>query len=314
MLKYFIKRIIYFVPTLLVVAFIVFFLIHLIPGDPALVMLGANADKEAVASLREALGLDKPLPVQFVTWLGNVVRGNFGVSIHSRLPVVQSIKERFPVTITLTTLALLFSLIFSLPSGILAALYRNTKKDYLFMLATTLGVSVPGFWMGLVALMFFSLKLGWLPASGFVSIWENFWGGLRYMLLPSLTLGVAMAAVVARMTRSSMLEVLNLEYITHARAKGLTEWKVIVKHAFKNAFAPTLTTIGLQYGVLLGGSVVTETVFNLPGLGKYIVVSISMRDYPAVQGCILYIALVYLVINLAVDLLYVYFDPRIEYY
>jgi peptide/nickel transport system permease protein len=313
MLKYFIKRIIYFVPTLLVVAFIVFFLIHLIPGDPALVMLGANADKEAVASLREVLGLDKPLPVQFVTWLGNVVRGNFGVSIHSRLPVVQSIKERFPVTITLTTLALLFSLIFSLPSGILAALYRNTKKDYLFMLATTLGVSVPGFWMGLVALMIFSLKLGWLPASGFVSIWENFWGGLRYMLLPSLTLGVAMAAVVARMTRSSMLEVLNLEYITHARAKGLTEWKVIVKHAFKNAFAPTLTTIGLQYGVLLGGSVVTETVFNLPGLGKYIVTSISMRDYSVVQGCILYIALVYLVINLVVDLLYVYFDPRIEY-
>jgi len=313
MLKYFIKRIIYFVPTLLVVAFIVFFLIHLIPGDPALVMLGADANKEAVASLREALGLDKPLPVQFVTWLGNVVRGNFGVSIHSRLPVVQSIKERFPVTLTLTTLALLFSLIFSIPSGILAALSRNTKKDYFFMLATTLGVSVPGFWMGLVALMFFSLKLGWLPASGFVSIWENFWGGLRYMLLPSLTLGVAMAAVVARMTRSSMLEVLNLEYITHARAKGLTEWKVIVKHAFKNAFAPTLTTIGLQYGVLLGGSVVTETVFNLPGLGKYIVVSISMRDYPVVQGCILYIAIVYLVINLAVDLLYVYFDPRIEY-
>jgi len=313
MLKYFIKRIIYFVPTLLVVAFIVFFLIHLIPGDPALVMLGADANKEAVASLREALGLDKPLPVQFVTWLGNVVRGNFGVSIHSRLPVVQSIKERFPVTLTLTTLALLFSLIFSIPSGILAALYRNTKKDYFFMFATTLGVSVPGFWMGLVALMFFSLKLGWLPASGFVSIWENFWGGLRYMLLPSLTLGVAMAAVVARMTRSSMLEVLNLEYITHARAKGLTEWKVIVKHAFKNAFAPTLTTIGLQYGVLLGGSVVTETVFNLPGLGKYIVVSISMRDYPVVQGCILYIAIVYLVINLAVDLLYVYFDPRIEY-
>ena len=313
MLKYFIKRIIYFVPTLLVVAFIVFFLIHLIPGDPALVMLGADANKEAVASLREALGLDKPLPVQFVTWLGNVVQGNFGVSIHSRLPVVQSIKERFPVTITLTTLALLFSLIFSLPSGILAALYRNTKKDYLFMFATTLGVSVPGFWMGLVALLIFSLKLGWLPASGFVSIWENFWGGLRYMLLPSLTLGASMAAVVARMTRSSMLEVLNLEYITHARAKGLTEWKVIVKHAFKNAFAPTLTTIGLQYGVLLGGSVVTETVFNLPGLGKYIVVSISMRDYPAVQGCILYIAIVYLVINLAVDLLYVYFDPRIEY-
>jgi peptide/nickel transport system permease protein len=313
MLKYLLNRIIYFVPTLVVVAFIVFFLIHLIPGDPAIVMLGSDANPEALASLRETLGLDKPLPVQFVTWLGDVARGKFGVSLHTKLPVFQSIQERFPVTLTLTTLSLLFSLVFALPSGILAALFRNTKKDYLFMLATSLGVSFPGFWLGLVALMVFSLHLGWFPSSGFVPIWENFWEGLRYMLLPSLTLGAAMAAVVARMTRSSMLEVLNLEYVTHARAKGLTEWKVVVKHALKNAFAPTLTTIGIQYGGLLGGAVVTETVFSLPGIGKYIVNAISVRDYPVVQGCILYMALVYLVINLVVDILYVYFDPRIEY-
>ena len=313
MLRYVVKRLICFVPTLLLVAFMVFFLIHLIPGDPALVMLGGDATPEAAASLREALGLNRPLPVQFVTWLGEVARGNFGVSIHTRQPVFQSVLERFPVTLSLTTLALLFSLVFSIPSGIFAALYQNTKKDYFFMFATTLGVSLPSFWLGLVALMIFSLHLGWFPSSGFVPVWQDFWKGLRYLVLPALTLGGSMAAVVARMTRASMLEVLHLEYITHARAKGLPEWKVIVKHGLKNAFAPTLTTIGLQYGVLLGGSVVTETVFNLPGLGKYIVTSISMRDYPVVQGGILYIALVYLAINLLVDLLYVYFDPRIEY-
>ena len=313
MLKYIISRLVYFVPTLVVVAFIVFLLIHLVPGDPAFVILGPDANQEAIASLRHTLGLDKPLAVQFVTWLGGVVRGDFGTSLHTKLPVFQSIQERFPVTLTLTTLSLLFSILFALPSGILAALYRNTKKDYLFMLATSLGVSFPGFWLGLVALIIFSLRLGWFPSSGYVPIWEDPWNGFRYMLLPSLTLGASMAAVVARMTRSSMLEVLNLEYVTHARAKGLTEWKVIMKHALKNAFAPTLTTIGIQYGGLLGGAVVTETVFNLPGVGKYVVNAISVRDYPVVQGSILYMALVYLVINLVVDILYVYFDPRIEY-
>lgn len=313
MLKYLVKRIIYFLPTLVVVAFMVFVLIHLIPGDPAVAILGSEASPEAVASLREALGLNKPLPIQFIAWLGDAARGNFGISLQTKLPVFQSILERFPVTLTLTTFSLVFSLMISLPAGILAALYRNTKKDYFFMLLTTLGVSCPGFWLGLVALVIFSLKLGWFPSSGFVPVWENVWQGLRYMLLPSLTMGAAMAAVVARMTRSSMLEVLNLEYISHARAKGLTEWKIILKHALKNAFAPTLTTIGIQYGVLLGGAVVTETVFALPGIGRFIVTAISQRDYPVVQGCILYMALVYLVMNLFVDILYVYFDPRIEY-
>jgi peptide/nickel transport system permease protein len=313
MAKYLLKRIIYFVPTLVVVAFMVFFLIHLIPGDPAIVMLGPDASPEAAASLRETLGLNRPLPIQFMTWLGDAARGKLGASLQTKLPVFQSILERFPVTLTLTTLSLLFSVLFSIPAGVLAALHRNTKKDYLFMLLTSLGVSCPGFWLGLMALVVFSLNLGWFPSSGYVPMWKSFWAGLRYMILPSVTLGAAMAAVVARMTRASMLEVLNLEYINHARAKGLTEWKVIVKHALKNAFAPTLTTIGIQYGVLLGGAVVTETVFALPGIGRYIVTAISQRDYPVVQGCILYMALVYLIINLVVDILYVYFDPRIEY-
>ncbi len=313
MVRYIIKRLLYFIPTLLLVALLVFFLVHLIPGDPVMVMLGDNASPENIAATRKALGLDRPLPVQFVYWMGNLVQGDFGTSIQTKQPVLQSIKERFPVTIILTTLALFFSLILALPSGAMAALYQNTQKDYLFMTATVLGVSLPGFWLGLMALLVFSVHFGWFPSIGFVPLWEDFWEGLRYMVLPSTTLGLYMAAVVARMTRSSMLEVLRLEYVTHARAKGLSEWKVVAKHALKNAFAPTLTVIGIQYGRLLGGAVVTETVFSLPGLGKYIVVAIYARDYPIVQGCILFIALIYVVINLVVDLLYSYFDPRIEY-
>lgn len=291
----------------------VFFLIHLIPGDPATIMLGQDATLEELAVVRKTLGLDHPLPMQFAIWIGKVLRGDFGVSIHSKIPVTQSIRERFPVTLSLTILATLFSLALALPSGILAAVYQNTGKDYAFMGGTILGVSIPFYWLGLMALMVFSVKLRWFPATGFISLSEDFWQGMRYLILPSISLGLYMAAVVARMIRASMLEVLRLEYITHARAKGLNEWIVITKHALKNAFAPTLTTIGLQFGALLGGAVVTETVFSLPGLGKYVVVSIYNRDYPVVQGCILFIALVYVIVNLVVDLLYVYFDPRIEY-
>ena len=313
MFKYIVKRVVYLVPTLLLLMFTVFVMGHLIPGDAAVVLLGEDATEESLAEVREDLGLDKALPVQFVIWVGNILKGDFGASIHSKIPVSRSIRERFPVTITLTTLAMIFSLLISLPSGIFAAIHHNSRKDYVFMLGTILGTSIPGFWLGLMSLMVFSLWLGWFPSTGFVPMWEEFWAGLRYMILPSITLGLLMAAVVARMTRSSMLEVLRLEYVTHARAKGLSEWKVITHHALKNAFAPTLTTIGIQYGMLLGGAVVTETVFSLPGLGKYMVVSIYMRDYPVVQGCILFVALVYLFINLVVDLLYAYFDPRIEY-
>ncbi|MCF8035037.1 MAG: ABC transporter permease [Desulfarculaceae bacterium] len=313
MLKYILKRIIYLIPTIGMVAVMVFLLIHMIPGDPALVMLGNDATPQDVEALRDALGLNQPLYQQFFLWVGRVLTGDFGVSIHSKVPVLTSIADRFPVTLSLTTLALVFSLIVSIPSGVLAAVKHNTKSDYMFMLGTILGVSVPGFWLGLLCLLVFSVQLGWFPSTGFVAIWENFWEGLRYLLLPAVTLGLFMAAVVARMVRSSMLEVLRLEYVTHARAKGLSEWKVINKHALKNAFAPALTTIGIQYGMLLGGAVITETVFSLPGLGKYLVVAINMRDYPVVQGCILFIALVYVLINLVVDLLYGFFDPRIEY-
>lgn len=313
MIKYCVKRIIYLIPTLMLVAIMIFSLIHLIPGDPASVMLGADATEEDLNAIRQELGLEKPIATQFGLWLGKVIKGDFGISIQTKIPVMQSIKERFSVTLILTTLAMIFSLIIAIPSGIMAAVYQNSRKDYLFMLGSILGVSIPGFWLGLIALLVFSVKLGWFPSTGFVSISENVLEGFRYMILPSITLGLFMAAVVARMIRSSMLEVLRLEYVTHARAKGLSEWKVITKHALKTAFAPTLTTIGIQYGFLLGGAVVTETVFSLPGLGKYVVVSIYMRDYPVVQGCILFIAIVYCVANLVVDLLYSYFDPRVRY-
>jgi len=313
MIRYIARRLFYIIPTLLIVAFLVFFLIHLIPGDPALIILGENANPESVRVLRESLGLDKSLHYQFVIWLAKIAKGDLGISIFTKRPVIQSIVERFPVTLLLTTLALIFSLLLALPSGILAAVYHNTGKDYLFMLGAILGVSLPGFWLGLMALLIFSVQLRWFPSTGFVPIWEEFWGGLRYLVLPSITMGLYMAAVVARMIRSSMLEVLRLEYVTHARAKGLTEWKVITKHALKNAFAPTLTTIGIQYGMLLGGAVITETVFSLPGLGKYLVTAIHVRDYPVVQGCIFFVAFTYMIINLAVDMLYTYFDPRITY-
>lgn len=313
MLKYTVKRIIYLVPTIFLVTVMVFMMIHLIPGDPASLMLGEDATQEEVTVLRHALGLDRPLPIQYAIWMANIIKGDLGASVHSKRPVAQSIRERFPVTLTLTTLAMIISLILALPSGILAAFFHATRKDYLFMGLTIIGVSVPGFWLGLVLLLYLSVHLGWFPATGFVSIGEDFWQGLRYMILPAFSLGLYMAAVVARMIRSSMLEVLRLEYVTHARAKGLREWTVITKHALKNAFAPALTTIGIQFGALLGGAVVTETVFSLPGLGKYIVVSIYMRDYPVVQGSILFLAVVYVLINLMVDLLYGYFDPRIEY-
>ena len=313
MIRYIIKRILYIIPTLLLVSFVVFFLLHLIPGDVALVMLGDEATPENIAALRNALGLDRPLPVQFAIWIGKILKGDLGVSIMDNRPVIVSALERLPVTLSLTTLAMIFSLLISIPSGVLAAKYQNTRKDYLFMIATILGVSIPGFWLGLMALLIFSVTLGWFPSTGYVAIWENPVQGLRYLFLPSITLGMFMAAVVARMTRSSMLEVLRLEYITHARAKGLNEFKVIAKHALKNAFAPTLTTIGIQYGMLLGGSVVMETVFSLPGLGKYLVLSIYARDYPVVQGYILIIAFAYMLINLIVDISYVYFNPRIEY-
>jgi peptide/nickel transport system permease protein len=313
MVRYILKRILYIIPTLILVAFIVFFLIHLIPGDVALVMLGDQATPENVAALREVLGLNKPLLVQFFLWIGKIARGDFGVSVIDTRPVLSSALERIPVTLTLTTLATIFSLLLSVPFGVLAAVYHNTRKDYLFMLATVFGVSFPGFWLGLMGLLIFSVYLGWFPSTGFVPIWEDLFQGFRYMVLPSITLGLYMAAVVARMTRSSMLEVLRLEYVTHARAKGLSEFVVIGKHALKNAFAPSLTTIGIQYGMLLGGSVVIETVFSLPGLGRYLVLSIYARDYPVVQGYILLIALAYMLINLLVDILYVYFNPRIEY-
>lgn len=313
MVRYIIKRILYIIPTLFIVALLIFFLVHLIPGDPALVILGEDASPENIKVVRETLGLDKPLYTQFVLWIGKVGLGDFGRSIFTKRPVIDDILERFPVTLVLTTLAMIFSLLVALPSGIYAAVHHNTRKDYTVMFCTILGVSIPGFWLGLMALLLFSVKLGWFPTIGFVPMWEDFFAGLRYMVLPSMTLGLFMAAVVARMIRSSMLEVLRLEYVTHARAKGLAEWKVIGKHALKNAFGPTLTTIGIQYGMLLGGAVITETVFSLPGLGKYLVLSIYSRDYPVVQGCILFIALTYMLINLVVDILYVYFDPRIAY-
>jgi len=313
MISFILKRLFYFIPTLFLAAFLVFCLVHLIPGDPAVVMLGDGATPENVKALREALGLDQPLPVQFGLWVVRAVRGDLGVSIHTKVPVAESIVERFPVTLSLTVLAMIFSLILALPSGCLAAVYQNTGKDYLFMLASILGVSIPGFWLGLLALLIFSVELGWFPSTGFVSLREDLWQGFRFLLLPATTLGLHMAAVVARMTRSSMLEVLREEYVTVARAKGLSEVRVVYLHALRNALVPIVTVIGFNFGFLLAGSAFVETIFSWPGIGRLLYDSMSARDYPVIMGIFLVVCAGVIFANLLTDIAYAYLDPRVRY-
>jgi len=310
---YIIKRILTIVPVIFLVSFIVFLLLHLIPGDPALVFVGEDADPGEVERIRFEMGLDQPLYVQFGTWFAKIIRGDFGESIIYQRPVIDLIWERLPVTLSFGFLALLISLILAIPSGILAAANQNTYKDYFFTLIAVLGISIPGFWLALIFIFTFSLKLGWLPAIGYVPLTQNFWGGLKYLILPSTSHAFLTAAIVARMIRSSMLEVLRQDFITTARGKGLPARWVIYKHALKNAFAPTLTVIGFQIGAVVGGSVIFETIFTLPGVGQMIYTAIGDRDYPVVQGCLLIVAFGFVLVNLIVDLLYSYFDPRITY-
>jgi len=308
-----IKRILTIVPVIFLVSLIVFLLLHLIPGDPALVYVGEDAEPGEIERIRFEMGLDRPLYVQFGTWFVKIIRGDFGESIIYQRPVIDLILERLPVTLSFGFFAMLISLMFAIPSGILAAVNHNTYKDYFFTFIAVLGISIPGFWLSLMFISTFSLKLGWLPATGYVPLTENFWGGVECLILPSTAHALLTAAIVARMLRSSMLEVLRQDFITTARGKGLPARWVIYKHALKNAFAPTLTIIGFQIGAVIGGSIIFETIFTLPGVGQMIYTAIGDRDYPVVQGCLLIIALSFVLVNLIVDLLYSYFDPRITY-
>lgn len=311
MVRFALTRIGMAIPTLLIMAVSVFILIRLIPGDPASLMLGDLADPASLADLHGRLGLDQSLGAQFVIWFANVLTGDLGSSINSGQAVLPLILERFWISAQVVLLAVVFASAIAVPAGMIAAWRQDSLSDLFLVGAATLLLSIPTFWLGLLLLLLFGLKLEWLPVVGYVSVSSDTWSGLLYMIMPVTTLFLHEIGVVMRMARASTLEVLRLDYITHARAKGLTESAVLWRHAFKNAFGPTWTLIGLVLGNLLGGIAVVETVFTIPGLGRLLVDSIFARDYPVIQGSLLFVAVVYVLINLLVDLLYPVFDPRV---
>jgi peptide/nickel transport system permease protein len=310
---YILKRLVSMVPVLLLVSVLIFSLIHLTPGDPVLVMLGEEATPEARDALRRQLGFDRPLPVQYGIWLGRVLQGDLGRSIRTNQPVSEAILQRLPVTLELSLLAMLVSLSIALPAGIVAAVRRDSRADLASTVFSLLGVSMPNFFLAVLLIFVLSLQLRWLPPIGYVNPLEDLGGNLKAMVMPALTLGTALAAVVARLTRSTLLEVLQQDYVRTAWAKGLREGVVVQRHAMKNALIPVVTVVGLQLGNLLGSAIVTETIFALPGIGRLVIDSIFQRDFPLVQGVVLYLALMFLLINLVVDLIYAYLDPRIRY-
>ncbi|MGV1918166.1 ABC transporter permease [uncultured Agrobacterium sp.] len=311
MIRFIIHRLLMAIPTLVIVAITVFALIRFIPGDPAALMLGDMATPDQIAEMRTELGLDTSLPQQFVVWAGNVLSGDFGQSIVNKEPVLPLVVSRFMVSAEIVVVAVILASLIAVPAGVIAAWRQNSATDLVLIGTATVLLSIPTFWLGLLLLLFFGLKLGWLPVLGYVSLSDNFVSGLLYLVLPIMTLVIHEAGVLIRMARASTLEVLRLDYITHARAKGLSEQAVLWKHAFKNAFGPTWTMIGLILGNLLGGIAVIETVFTIPGLGRLMVDSIFQRDYPVIQGCLLFVAMSYVIVNLIVDLLYPLFDPRV---
>jgi peptide/nickel transport system permease protein len=312
MFYYITKRLIAMLPVLVLVSMIVFTIIHLTPGDPALIMLGEEATPQALAALRHELGLDQPLPVQYLVWLSHVLRGDLGRSIRTNQPVIEAIMQRLPVTLELTILAMIISMIVAIPAGIVSATRRNSASDLISTTLALLGISMPSFFLAILLIFVFSLKVRWLPPMGYTPFQKGVWENLRGMILPAITLGAAAMAIVARLTRSTLLEALQQDYVRTARAKGLREQAVIYSHALKNAMIPIMTILGLQIGFLLGGAVITETIFALPGVGRLVVASIFERDFPLVQGVVLFLALMHLVVNLIVDLLYAYLDPRIR--
>jgi len=311
-LVYIFKRIMAAIPVFIIVSIVAFMLIHLLPGDPAIAMLGRDADPAQLESLRHEMGLYDPLPVQYFNWVGAALQGDLGRSALTRQPVMEAINSRFPHTLSLALLAIFIALLVSLPAGIIAAARQNSVLDRGVMFFALVGVSLPSFWAGILLIILFAVTLGWLPGVGWVSIWEDASVGWRYLVLPSMTLGFILAAACARMTRSSMLEVLRQDYMRTARAKGLSEIKTIIGHGLKNAFIPVVTIIGIEFGWLLGGTTVVETLFGIPGVGRLVVHSISNRDYPMIQGVVLYVAVVYMLVNLLVDVIVLYLNPRIR--
>ena len=305
MLKYIVKRLVLLIPVLIGVVTIVFVLNQLMPGDPARMMAGEGASEEAVEEIREEMGLNRPLIVQYVDYLiGVFTRGDLGTSYKTGEPVLKEVLDRMPTTLILAGISTLIAVGIGIPLGIAAATWQNTFIDYLSSGLSFIGVSMPNFWQGLMNILLFSVYLGWLPSSGFY--------GPAYWILPCLTVGTSTMATITRTTRSSMLEVIRQDYIRTARAKGLSEYNVIIKHALSNALIPIVTIVGLEFGALLGGAVLTETVFAIPGIGKYMVDAITNRNYPVIMGGVVILAFIFSVCNLVIDVLYAYIDPRMK--
>ncbi len=333
MTTYIAKRLLMLLPVLLGISVTVFLIIHLIPGNPAQLMLGERATPEALAALEKQLGLDQPLHVQFFRFLGRVLTGDLGRSIRSNKPVISELAERFPATIELSFFSMFVAVVVGVSAGIISAVKRYSLFDHVSMFLALIGVSMPIFWLGLMLIWFFSVNLGWFPPSSrldvrfFLETYTNFYlidsllnrnlaaflNALWHLVMPALALGTIPMAIIARMTRSSMLEVLGQDYIRTARAKGLAQRVVVFRHALKNALLPVVTIVGLQFGFLLGGAILTETIFSWPGVGRYIIEGINERDYPVVQGTVLLIATTFVFVNLLVDILYTFIDPRIRY-
>lgn len=313
MWSHIVKKVLAMVPTLLLVSIILFTIISLLPGDAAMGVLGEGASSEDLQKVRVELGLDKPIYERYADWLGRVVQGDFGRALKSRQPVSEIILNRLPVTAELTLLSMIIATVIAVPAGIFAALRRNSSWDVLNGIVSMVGIAMPPFWIGMLLIMVFSVWLGWLPSAGYVSLFKDPVDNLLHMAMPAFTIGFAFAATVMRQTRSSMLEVLNEEYVLTARAKGLRESIVIWKHALRNALIPVVTVISMQIGRLIGGAVVTEIVFALPGVGREMVDSIIARDFPVVMALILITAFCVVITNTLVDILYVIIDPRISH-
>jgi peptide/nickel transport system permease protein len=310
MIEYIFKRLLQIIPVLLLVSIISFSIIYIAPGDPAMTLCAGpdgQVDPEYVDEFTEKYGLDEPLYVQYFTWLNNILHGDFGYSYKTGQPVLELVLSAFRATMKLAIVSLIISLVISIPLGIISAIKQNTLTDTFCMLGATLGISMPNFWLGCILMLIFAVYLNWLPAAGYGES-----GDLKYIILPAITLGASSAAITARLMRSSMVESLSQDYILTARAKGVSERTITLKHAMKNALIPVVTMVGLNFAFLLNGSAVVETLFAWPGLGGLTVHSMEMRDYMVVQGCMIFIALLFIAVNLAVDITYKFIDPRIR--
>jgi peptide/nickel transport system permease protein len=304
MIRHILQRLLYTLPALWLILTMVFLMIHIVPGDPVLQMLGQDARVEDLAQLRHTLGLDQPLRVQYVLYLEGLMRGDWGRSMRFAAPVRPIVLQRFPATLELSLAALAVCLLIAIPAGVYSARHRGSREDRATSFLTLLGLSIPNFALGPILILVFSIEIGWLPVSGR--------GGISHLILPAATLGAALAAILTRMVRGSMIEELSSDYVRTARAKGISERAVLFRHAFPNALIPVITIVGLQFGSLLAGTIVTETIFSWPGIGRLAVQAIAARDYPLLQGCILIIAVSYVAVNLLTDFVYAVVDPRVR--